>query len=61
MKQKVSLVLSGGGARGIAHIGVIEEIEKQGYEIVSVSGTSMGAVVGGVYAIGKLKEFKNSR
>ncbi|NOQ23726.1 MAG: hypothetical protein GQ564_00045 [Bacteroidales bacterium] len=59
MKQKVSLVLSGGGARGIAHIGVIEELEKQGYEIVSVSGTSMGAVVGGVYALGKLKEFKN--
>lgn len=58
MKQKVSLVLSGGGARGIAHIGVIEELEKQGYEIVSLAGTSMGAMVGGVYALGKMQEFK---
>lgn len=59
MKQKVSLVLSGGGARGIAHIGVIEELEKQDYEIVSLTGTSMGALVGGIYALGKLEEFKN--
>lgn len=59
MKQKVALVLSGGGARGIAHIGAIEELEKNGFEIVSISGTSMGAVVGGVYALGKLEEFKN--
>lgn len=59
MKQKVSLVLSGGGARGIAHIGVIEELEKQGYEISSISGTSMGALVGGVYALGKMDELKD--
>jgi len=59
MGQKVSLVLSGGGARGIAHIGVIEELEKQGCEIFSISGTSMGALVGGVYALGKMEEFKN--
>lgn len=58
MKQKISLVLSGGGARGIAHIGVIEELEKQGYEIKSIVGTSMGALVGGVYALGKMPEFK---
>lgn len=58
MKQKVALVLSGGGARGIAHIGVIEELEKRGYEITSIAGTSMGALVGGVYALGKLEEFK---
>jgi NTE family protein len=58
MKQKVSLVLSGGGARGIAHIGVIEELERQNYEIYSVTGTSMGAIVGGVYALGKLEEYK---
>ncbi len=57
-KQKVSLVLSGGGARGMAHIGVIEELESQGYEIVSIAGTSMGALVGGFYAMGKLNEFK---
>ncbi|PKP33727.1 MAG: hypothetical protein CVU00_10205 [Bacteroidetes bacterium HGW-Bacteroidetes-17] len=59
MKQKVSLVLSGGGARGIAHIGVIEEIEKQGFEIFSVAGTSMGAMVGGIYALGKMEAYKN--
>ena len=58
MKQKIALVLSGGGARGIAHIGVIEELEKQGYEISSVAGTSMGSMVGGVYALGKMEEFK---
>ncbi|MEA1874286.1 MAG: patatin-like phospholipase family protein [Bacteroidota bacterium] len=59
MKKNVSLVLSGGGARGTAHIGVIEELEKQGYNIHSITGTSMGALVGGIYAVGKLKEFKN--
>lgn len=58
-KKKVTLVLSGGGARGIAHIGVIEELEKKGYEIVSVTGTSMGALVGGIYALGKLEELKS--
>lgn len=56
--KKISLVLSGGGARGIAHIGVLEALEKQGYEIHSITGTSMGAVVGGIYAAGKIKEFK---
>ncbi len=58
MKQKVALVLSGGGARGIAHIGVIDELEKRGYEISSVAGTSMGSLIGGVYAAGKLEELK---
>jgi NTE family protein len=58
MNKKVSLVLSGGGARGLAHIGVIEELEKHDFQIVSISGASMGAVVGGVYALGKLDEFK---
>lgn len=58
MKQKTALVLSGGGARGIAHIGVIEELEKRGHEIGSIAGTSMGALVGGIYAAGKLEEFK---
>ena len=59
MKQAVSLVLSGGGARGIAHIGVIEEIIEQGYEIKSIAGTSMGALVGGMFALGKLQEYKD--
>ncbi len=57
-KSKIALVLSGGGARGIAHIGIIEELEKQGFEITSIAGTSMGALVGGVYALGKMEEFK---
>ncbi len=56
--KKISLVLSGGGARGIAHIGVLEALEKQGFEVHSITGTSMGAVVGGIYAAGKIKEFK---
>jgi NTE family protein len=59
MKQNIALVLSGGGARGIAHIGVIEELEKQGFNITSVAGTSMGAVVGGVYALGQMQAYKN--
>lgn len=58
MKQKIALVLSGGGARGIAHIGVIEELEKQGYEIGAIAGTSMGALVGGTFTLGKMEEFK---
>jgi NTE family protein len=58
MTKNVTLVLSGGGARGIAHIGVIEELESRGYVINSVAGTSMGALVGGVYTVGKLNEFK---
>lgn len=56
--KNISLVLSGGGARGIAHIGVIEELEKQGYNIHSIAGTSMGALIGGIYAVGKLNDFK---
>lgn len=58
MKQAISLVLSSGGARGLAHIGVIEELEKQGFEIKSIAGTSMGALVGGVYATGNMEEYK---
>jgi NTE family protein len=58
MKKNVTLVLSGGGARGFAHIGAIEEIESRGYIINSVAGTSMGALIGGVYATGKLNDFK---
>ena len=58
MEKTVSLVLSSGGARGIAHIGVIEELERRGYFIASVSGTSMGALVGGIYAAGGLELYK---
>ena len=56
--KKISLVLGSGGARGYAHIGVIEALEEKGYEIVSVSGASMGALVGGLYACGKLDAYK---
>ncbi len=56
--KKVSLVLGSGGARGYAHIGVIEELEKNGYKIESISGASMGALIGGLYACGKLQEYK---
>lgn len=58
MNKNIALVLSGGGARGMAHIGVIEELEARGYTITSIAGTSMGALVGGIYAAGKLAEFK---
>ncbi len=57
-KQTISLVLGSGGARGYAHIGAIEELKKQGYEIGSICGSSMGALIGALYACGKLEEFK---
>lgn len=50
--QKVGLVLSGGGAKGISHIGVIKALEENGIPIDYVAGTSMGAIVGGMYAMG---------
>lgn len=56
--KKISLVLGSGGARGYAHIGVIEELERRGFEIVSISGASMGALIGGLYACGKLEAYK---
>jgi NTE family protein len=58
MKKKVALVLSSGGCRGLAHIGVIEEFLKDGYEITSIAGSSIGALIGGVYASGNLEKFK---
>lgn len=58
-KKTVSLVLSSGGARGLAHVGVIEELENRGYEIAEIAGCSAGALVGGMYAAGKLPEFKD--
>ncbi len=58
MKKRVSLVLGSGGARGYAHIGVIEELINLGYQIDSISGSSMGALIGGLYACGKMEEYK---
>jgi NTE family protein len=57
--KDVALALSSGGARGLAHIGAIEELEANGYRISSIAGCSMGALVGGVYAAGKLEEFRD--
>jgi len=56
--KTVSLVLGSGGARGLAHIGVIHWLEENGYEIKSISGCSAGAMIGGIYAAGKLDEFE---
>ena len=47
---RVGLVLSGGGARGAAHIGVLRVLEQAGIPVESITGTSMGALVGGLYA-----------
>lgn len=57
-QKDVALVLSSGGARGLAHIGAIEELESRGYRIRSIAGTSMGALVAGMYATGHLKAYR---
>jgi NTE family protein len=54
---RASLALGGGGARGYAHIGAIQVLEERGVEIVSVAGSSMGALVGALYAAGQLDEY----
>jgi NTE family protein len=59
MKKKVQLVLGSGGARGIAHIGVIDRLLEEGYEIVEVYGCSMGAVIGGMYCAGFLPQYRD--
>ena len=58
-KPTVALALGAGGAKGLAHIGAIEEIEARGFQITSISGTSMGALIGGVYAMGKLDIYRD--
>ena len=58
MSKSIRLVLGSGGARGLAHIGAIREIEKRGYKINSVIGCSVGAIVGGYYCAGKLDKFE---
>ncbi len=57
--NKVALILGSGGARGYAHIGVIDALEARGYEVIAIAGCSMGALVGGVYAAGKLEEYRD--
>lgn len=56
--KTVSLVLGSGGARGLAHIGVIHWLEENDYEIRSIAGSSIGALIGGIYAAGKLDEYE---
>ena len=51
-RKKVGIVLSGGGAKGVAHIGVLKVLEEAGIPIDYIAGTSMGAIVGGLYAVG---------
>jgi NTE family protein len=58
-KPTVALALGAGGAKGLAHIGVIEELERQGFEIVAIAGSSMGALVGGIHAMGKLGVYRD--
>jgi len=57
-RKTVSLVLGSGGARGLAHIGVIHWLEENDFKIKSIVGCSIGAVIGGVYAAGKLDEYE---
>jgi len=55
--KTVSLVLGSGGARGLAHIGVIKWLDENGYTVRAIAGSSMGALVGGIYACGKLEVY----
>ena len=56
--KNVALALASGGPRGFAYIGAIEELERRGYTITSVSGASAGSLIGGIYAAGGLQDFK---
>ena len=57
--MRVALALGSGGARGYAHIGVIDELHERGHEVVGVAGSSMGALVGGLESAGKLDQFSS--
>ncbi len=56
-RREISLVLGSGGARGLAHIGVIRTLERHGWKINAIAGSSMGALIGGFYAAGKLDAY----
>lgn len=58
-KPTVALALGAGGAKGLAHVGAIEELEAQGFEIVAIAGCSMGALIGGIHAAGKLDIYRD--
>lgn len=57
--KRISLVLGSGGARGYAHIGVIEVLLEEGFEIASIAGSSMGALIGGIHAAGRLPAYRD--
>jgi len=57
--RRVSLVLGSGGARGLAHIGILRWLEDAGYRIESIAGASMGALIGGIYAAGELDSYRD--
>ena len=57
--KRVALVLGAGGARGLAHIGVIEALQARGFQIAAIAGSSMGALVGGIHAAGKLAAYRD--
>ncbi len=54
--DRIALALGSGGARGLAHIGVLRELQQHGVRVEAVAGTSIGAVIGGFFAVGKLDE-----
>jgi NTE family protein len=58
-KPTVALALGAGGAKGLAHIGAIEELEAHGFDIVAIAGCSMGAMIGGIHAMGKLDVYRD--
>lgn len=58
-RPTVALALGAGGAKGLAHIGAIEELERQGFQVVAIAGSSMGALIGGVYAMGRLPIYRD--
>src|SRR5690242_15858015 len=56
-RPRVAVALGGGGARGYAHIGILDVLRERGYDVVGVAGSSMGAVVGGLFAAGRLDAY----
>ncbi len=58
-RSRVGLALGAGGAKGLAYIGVIEELDARGFDVVAIAGSSMGALIGGIYAAGKLDVYRD--
>src|SRR5512133_3528740 len=56
-RTRVAVALGGGGARGYAHIGILEVLRERGYDVISIAGSSMGALVGGLFAADGLDAF----